>query len=107
MAFDRESPGYVDNLHTDKKDVNRTDQQGARALLGWRPGDRWDILLTGAWQETDLRDVGIADNDEGRLETNDRPRTRPNHTQYALRPEERRDGKEGVRTCRPRCETYT
>lgn len=84
MAFDRTSPGYVDNLRTGKKDVNRTDQQGARALLGWRPGDAWDILLTGAWQETDLRDVGIADNDQGRLETNDRPRASPNHTQYSM-----------------------
>nr|WP_241695939.1 TonB-dependent receptor [Solimonas terrae] len=84
MAFDRDSPGYIDNLRTGKKDVNRTDQKGARALLGWRPGDAWDILLTTAWQETDLRDVGIADNDQGRLETNDRPRASPNHTQYSM-----------------------
>jgi outer membrane receptor protein involved in Fe transport len=84
MAFDRESPGYIDNTRTRDDDVNRTDQQGARALLGWRPGDRWDILLTGAWQETDLRDVGIADNDQGDLQTRDRPRASPNHTQYSL-----------------------
>lgn len=84
MAFDRESPGYIDNTRTGDKDINRTDQQGARALLGWRPGDAWDILLTGAWQETDLRDVGIADNDQGNLESRDRARPSPNHTQYAL-----------------------
>jgi len=84
MAFDRESPGYIDNPRAGGDDVNRTDQQGARALLGWRPGERWDLLLTGAWQQTDLRDVGIADNDAGDLETRDRPRASPNHTQYAL-----------------------
>ena len=84
MAFDRTSPGVIDNTRSGAKDVNRVDQQGARALLGWRPNETWDVLLTTAWQETYLRDVGIADNDEGRLESNDRARPSPNRTEYSL-----------------------
>lgn len=84
MAFDRTAPGYIDNTRTGEKDVNQTDQQGARALLGWRPNESWDVLLTTAWQSTKYRDVGIADNDEGRLESADRARPSPNHVEYSL-----------------------
>lgn len=84
MAFDRVAPGYVDNTRLDIEDTNRTDQQGARALLGWQPDYDWDILLTTVWQDTKYRDVGIADNDEGRLETEDRPRVSPNHVDYSM-----------------------
>ncbi len=84
MAFDRTAPGFIDNTRIPARDSNRTDQRGARALIGWRPGDAWDVLLTTAWQQTDFRDVGIANNDEGRLETADRPRLSPNRTEYSL-----------------------
>ena len=84
MAFDRTAPGFIDNTRTGQKDVNETDQQGARALLGWRPTESWDVLLTTAWQSTKYRDVGIADNDEGRLESADRARTSPNHVEYSM-----------------------
>ncbi|HEY1076908.1 MAG TPA: TonB-dependent receptor, partial [Fontimonas sp.] len=84
MAFDRTAPGYIDNTRIDIEDTNRTDQQGARALLGWRPDYKWDVLLTTVWQDTKYADVGIADNDEGRLETNDRPRVSPNHVNYSM-----------------------
>ena len=81
MAFDRTAPGYIDNTRLGK-DTNETDQQGARALLGWRPGDAWDVLLTTAFQKTKLEDVSLADNDEGRLESGDRSRISPNKTRY-------------------------
>jgi iron complex outermembrane receptor protein len=84
MAFDRTAPGYIDNTRIDIEDTNETRQQGARALLGWRPDGDWDVLLTTAWQDTKIEDVGIADNGEGRLETNDRPRQSPNHTEYSM-----------------------
>lgn len=84
VAFDRTAPGFVDNTELDVEDTNRLDQQGARALLGWRPEDAWDVLLTTAWQSTKLRDVAVTDNDEGRLETADRPRRSPNHTKYSM-----------------------
>ncbi|HSW14452.1 MAG TPA: TonB-dependent receptor [Solimonas sp.] len=84
MAFDRTAPGFIDNTRIPYEDTNRTDQKGGRILLGWRPGEAWDILLTGAYQSTDYRDTGIADNDEGRLETFDRPRRSPNHVEYSF-----------------------
>lgn len=84
MAFDRTSPGFIDNTRIPSEDTNRTDQQGGRALLGWRPDDSWDVLLTTAFQETKFRDVGIADNDQGRLVTDDRSRLSPNRTEYTL-----------------------
>ena len=82
MAFDRTAPGFIDNTRIPKKDTNETDQKGARALLGWRPTEAWDILMTTAFQETRLLDVGTADNDQGRLVTNDRARVSPNTTKY-------------------------
>ena len=84
MAFDRTAPGFIDNTNVPRKDTNRTDQDGARALLGWRPSEAWDILLTTAYQKTKLRDVGTADNDQGRLVTNDRARVSPNTTEYRM-----------------------
>ncbi|HKY93378.1 MAG TPA: TonB-dependent receptor [Nevskiaceae bacterium] len=84
MGFDRNGPGFVDNTQTGIEDTNRVDQKGARALLGWRPGDAWDILLTTAWQSTLSRDVGIFDERNGELETANRPRRSPNETRYSL-----------------------
>lgn len=82
MAFDRTAPGFIDNTRINVKDTNKTKQEGARALLGWRPSEAWDILLTSAWQQTKLKDVGIADNDQGNLVVADRPRVSPNTTKY-------------------------
>ncbi|PTU30904.1 hypothetical protein CJD38_11370 [Stenotrophobium rhamnosiphilum] len=82
MAFDRIAPGFIDNTRIPKKDTNQTDQKGARALLGWHPSEAWDVLLTTAYQQTKLQDVGTADNDQGRLVTNDRARVSPNTTKY-------------------------
>ncbi|HSW14017.1 MAG TPA: TonB-dependent receptor [Solimonas sp.] len=81
MAFDRESPGFIDNSQLGD-DVNRIDQRGLRAILGWRPNDDWDTALTYAWQETDQADFPIADNLDGRLSTDNRPRHSTAHVDY-------------------------
>ncbi|AXQ28578.1 hypothetical protein D0B54_07725 [Solimonas sp. K1W22B-7] len=81
MGFDRESPGYIDNSQLGD-DVNRLDQQGMRAILGWRPNDDWDTALTYAYQKTDQADFPIADNLDGRLSTDNRPRHSTAHVDY-------------------------
>ena len=84
MAFDRTSPGYVDNLATGKKDVNELDQKGVRGILGWRPSENWDLALTYATQKTNIRDSSQTDNEDGRLSRSNQPNASVSDNVYHL-----------------------
>lgn len=84
MAFDRTSPGYVDNLATGEKDVNELDQRGLRSLLGWRPSENWDLVLTYATQKTEIRDTSQTDNEDGRLSRSNQPTSSQSDNVYHL-----------------------
>jgi outer membrane receptor protein involved in Fe transport len=84
MGFERENPGYIDNLRTGEKDANRLNQAGARGILGWTPLEPMEVNFTYAWQNTHSADSSVADNGDGRLSTANRPRSSPNHTNYTL-----------------------
>lgn len=81
-AFDRNSPGSIDNLRVGVKDADSIDQQGVRAILGLRPTEQWDIALTYAWQDTHVADYSLADNTQGDRVSNNRPRLSPKDTTY-------------------------
>lgn len=81
-AFDRDSPGSIDNQRLGIEDADSTEQQGVRAILGWRPTEDWDIALTYAWQDTHVADYSLADNTEGRRVSNNRPLLSPKDTTY-------------------------
>lgn len=52
-AFNRETPGYIDNVDTGEDDVNEITQNGGRAALLWRPGADLSVKLGGLWQRVD------------------------------------------------------
>ena len=83
MGFDRVSPGYIDNSQLGE-DVNEVTQQGLRGILAWEPSEDWRTALTYAWQRTEQADFPIADNLDGRLNTDNRPRHSTADIEYSL-----------------------
>jgi len=83
-GFERETPGYIDNIRTGVKDANRVNQAGARGILGWTPLEPLEVNLSYAWQNTHVGDSSVADNETGQLSNSTRPRPSPNHTNYTL-----------------------
>jgi len=49
----RDTPGYVDNIQTGKKDQNGYWQEGARVSLLWQPDEALSVRLSGMWQTID------------------------------------------------------
>lgn len=82
VCFDRRSPGYVDDTGRNLEDVNRIRGNGQRAMLAWEPGDRWDVALLYARQDTHFADEPFADNREGRLSRDNTPEASPKNSQY-------------------------
>lgn len=81
MAFDRRSPGYIDNTQIER-DANDIEQQGVRAILAWNPDEEWDTALTYAYQLSDTGDAMVADNLDGDLKTDNRPRLSTVNVEY-------------------------
>jgi iron complex outermembrane receptor protein len=50
-GFDRQDPGYVDNVKTGQKDVNSARVKGGEATLRFTPTDRLDIDLNASYQD--------------------------------------------------------
>ena len=51
-AFDRTDPGYIDNVFTNKTDVNKTDVYGGRAAAHWAPTDAFSLTLSALYQHS-------------------------------------------------------
>jgi outer membrane receptor protein involved in Fe transport len=58
-AYERHDPGYVDNVTTGKKDVNRARVSGGRAQLLWTPSDRVSLRLSALAQNLDSDEAGL------------------------------------------------
>ncbi|NGY04105.1 TonB-dependent receptor [Solimonas terrae] len=84
MAFKRKSPGWIDNTHTGEHDINSVGQEGARGILGWRPGDNLDVHLSYVWQQTNVRDSPYAEDRSGELTRDTTSRPSPVDSQYRL-----------------------
>ncbi|PTU30891.1 TonB-dependent receptor [Stenotrophobium rhamnosiphilum] len=83
-AFDRKSPGYIDNLQLNIKDANRLKQRGARVMANWQPNEDWSVALTGAMQNTSIYDIALTDGVNGNLSSNNRPRRSPQDDNYKM-----------------------
>lgn len=84
LSFARESPGWTDDTQNNVEDVNTLEQDGFRAILGWRPSEKSDLALMYAEQITDSADSAVANNTSGELSHDDRPRPSPSHSEYEL-----------------------
>jgi iron complex outermembrane receptor protein len=84
MAFKRNAPGWIDNTRTGEHDINSLDQQGARGLLAWRPGDAWDVRFSYVWQQTNVHDSPISDGQDGSLTRSSTTRPSTADSQYRL-----------------------
>lgn len=80
-GFIREAPGYVDNTQLGA-DGNTLEQQGLRASLVVQPSERVNGTLTYASQDSEYADNAVADNADGDLKTDNRPRRSPSKLGY-------------------------
>ncbi len=51
-AFDRTDPGYIDNILTNKSDVNKVQVSGGRAALRWLASDAFSLTLSALYQHS-------------------------------------------------------
>jgi len=84
VADDSALPGWIDNLRTGAKNSNHGSQNGERVILEWKPFDRLDGTLTYNRQAMSFADIPDADNLNGQLSADDRPRASPWHDAYDL-----------------------
>jgi len=54
------TPGYIDNVVTGAKDVNKFTQQSARLSLLWKPTETLSVKLAGMWQSIDADNNAVA-----------------------------------------------
>ena len=57
-AYDRDDPGYIDNVFTGQKEVNEANVSGGRAQMLWTPTDKVSVNLSALAQN--LRGDGLA-----------------------------------------------
>lgn len=68
VVFDRNEPGYVDNLGTGTKDANNVKQTGGRVLFGLNPVKGLSATLVASTQKSKQGDTSSISPDPGRLE---------------------------------------
>jgi outer membrane receptor protein involved in Fe transport len=51
-AFDRKTPGYIDNIGRNVKDENKEAAYGGRAALLWKPSDTFKLQVSAMMQDT-------------------------------------------------------
>ena len=54
------TPGYIDNVATGAKNVNKFNQQSARMALLWKATESFSLKLSGMWQSIDAKNNGVA-----------------------------------------------
>jgi iron complex outermembrane recepter protein len=70
VAFDRQDPGYIDNLGTRGKDTNKVDQRGARLLFTAKPSPELTATLVASTQTTQQDDNSYVFPSADKLEHN-------------------------------------
>lgn len=84
VGFDRQSPGWVNDLGRHLDNINRVDQTGGRVMGLWKPSDSWKISAMATMQKTFIHDTALTDNRDGQLSRSDTPQASPLHTRYDL-----------------------
>ena len=65
-GFSRQEPGYIDNVVSGQRDVNRSDAYGGRLAGLWKPTENLSLRLSALFQDSkrrgsDQADFGLAD----------------------------------------------
>lgn len=60
-AFDRHDPGYIDDPHRNRQNVNKSESYGGRVAVSWRPTDKLSSELSAIDQETFTDGQSVAD----------------------------------------------
>jgi iron complex outermembrane recepter protein len=68
VVYDRNDPGYIDNLGTGTKDANDLKQTGGRVLFGFKPVTGLAATLVASTQTSKQGDTSSVSPDPGRLE---------------------------------------
>src|SRR5690606_29364100 len=50
-AFTREDPGFIDNIQTGEKSINRARVNGGRLAALWKPADNFSLKLSAIYQD--------------------------------------------------------
>lgn len=74
-GFERQTPGYIDDVLTGRNGTNRLDAQGGHAALLLRPSDSWSLELSALYQRNEGYGSDAADPDLGDLKQEDMPGT--------------------------------
>jgi len=64
-AFSRLDPGYVDNIESGQRDVNKTEAYGAHVSALWRPADDFSAKFSALYQDIDRRGPDLVDSSLG------------------------------------------
>lgn len=89
-GFYRRAPGYVDNVGTGSKNVNRSNYKGGRLALRWTPTPRLSVDAVGQAQDIDTRGPALQTTLAGTLTPNIGERKfsnffdAPTHVRYRL-----------------------
>ncbi|MEP7244672.1 MAG: TonB-dependent receptor [Gammaproteobacteria bacterium] len=59
VGFHRNEDGYIDNVGTGAKNSNSLKDSGGRAILLWRPTDKFSARLLGSYEDSDPRDASL------------------------------------------------
>lgn len=65
VGFHRDEDGYVDNLGTGVKNANALEDSGGRAILLWKPNDRFSLRLLASYEDSDPQDSSLTSPDLG------------------------------------------
>jgi len=60
VSFYRNEDGYIDNVGTGVKNSNSLLDAGGRALLLWKPSDRFSVKLMGSYENSDPKDSSLS-----------------------------------------------
>lgn len=53
------TPGFINNPATGQKDVNHGALDSVRGVIFWKPSDPFDLKLTGLYNQSDFKDIGL------------------------------------------------
>jgi iron complex outermembrane receptor protein len=70
-GFVRRDPGYIDNIQSGQRDVNRTEAEGGRLSTLWRPSEDFSLKFSAQLQDTKIYGFPYVDRGLGDLQQSD------------------------------------
>lgn len=80
----QKAPGVVDNRRREIEDSDSRDKWQGRLMAKWEPVDRFEFNALYLSQRSELNDISISDNLDGRRENNNRPGPSQIDTEFDL-----------------------